>query len=63
MRRRKLGVLNGLRHGLHLLAARFLVLGVPGFDVGALALFGLCRAAYQRRTWRSIPDPDSTRWL
>ena len=40
-RRRKLGVLNGLRHGLHLLAARFLVLGVLGFDVGALALSGL----------------------
>jgi hypothetical protein len=49
-RRRKLGVLNGLRHGLHLLAARFLVLGVPGFDVGALALFGLSP--------RRIPTPD-----
>ena len=40
-RRRKLWVLNGLRRGLHSLAARFLVLGVLGFDVGVLATFGL----------------------
>ena len=40
-RRRKLWVLNGLRCGLRSLAARFLVLGVLGFDVGVLAMSGL----------------------
>jgi hypothetical protein len=40
-RRRKLWVLNGLRRGLHSLAARFLILGVLGFDVGFLATFTL----------------------
>jgi hypothetical protein len=40
-RRRKLWVLNGLRRGLHSLAARFLVLGVLGLDVGFLAAFTL----------------------
>jgi hypothetical protein len=40
-RRRKLWVLNALRRGLHSLAARFLRLGVLGFDVGVLAPFRL----------------------
>jgi len=40
-RRRNLWVLNGLRRGLRLLAARFLRLGVSGFDDGILAMFGL----------------------
>jgi hypothetical protein len=40
-RRRKLWVLNSLRRGLHSLTARFLVLGVLGFDVGFLATFTL----------------------
>jgi hypothetical protein len=40
-RRRKFRVLKSLRRGLRSLAARFLRLGVPGFDVGVLAMFGL----------------------
>jgi hypothetical protein len=44
-RRRNLWYLNSLRCGLGPLAARALSLGVPGFDVGVLAVFGLppCR--------------------
>jgi hypothetical protein len=40
-RRRKFWVLNSLRRGLRLLAARFFGLGVPGFDLGVLATSGL----------------------
>jgi hypothetical protein len=40
-RRRKFWALNRLRRGLRPLAARFLGLGVPGFDVGVLAMSGL----------------------
>ena len=44
-RRRNLWFWNRLRWGLGPLAARALRLGVPGFDVGVLAMFGLppCR--------------------
>jgi hypothetical protein len=44
-RRRNLWFLNSLRCGLGPLAARALRLGVPGFDVGVLAMIGLppCR--------------------
>jgi hypothetical protein len=40
-RRRKFWALNSLRRGLRPLAARSLGLGVPGFDVGVLAMSGL----------------------
>ena len=40
-RRRNLWVLNGLGRGLGPLAARAFRLGVPGFGVGVLAMFGL----------------------
>ena len=40
-RRRNFWVLNDLGRGLGLLAARFLCLGVLGFDLGVLATFGL----------------------
>jgi hypothetical protein len=40
-RRRNLWVFNSLRRGLRSLAALFLSLGVPGFDVGVLAMSGL----------------------
>jgi hypothetical protein len=40
-RRRKLWFFNGLRRGLHSLAAHLFGLGVLGFDVAVLATFGL----------------------
>ncbi len=40
-RRRNLCVLNGLGRGLGPLAARSLCLGVPSFDLGGQAMFGL----------------------
>src|SRR5262249_14670599 len=40
-RRRNRWALKSLRCGLHPLAARTLGLGVPGFDVGVLAMSGL----------------------
>jgi hypothetical protein len=40
-RRRKFWVLKSLRRGLGPLAARALGLGVPGFDVGVLAMSSL----------------------
>ena len=44
-RRRNRRILNGLRHGLDSLAARFFSLGMSGFDLGVLAMLGLplCR--------------------
>jgi len=44
-RRRNRRILNGLRHGLDSLAARFFSLGMSGFDLGGLAMLGLplCR--------------------
>ena len=60
-RRRKFWVLNGLRRGLRSLAARFLRLGVLGFDVGVLAMFGLPpRRLPAADLAAGIPDPGSS---